>query len=339
MSSRQQKISPTTEKTFSQIDSMGTAQRYAREDHTHGTPDNPADTHVAQTDPHEQYRLESENHSHEASGIPGGQLDHGKAMVAASLLDDDHTQYIKHSLATAVSDFLIASGVGVFVKKTLAEVKTILGLGTAAYTAATDYVTHALATAANDFLVASGSGSFVKKTLAEVKTILGLGSAAYTASTDYAPAAKGVTNGDSHDHFGGDGAQIDHGGLAGLADDDHAQYVLVNNSRMATGHYRYAAALADTGTITLPTITGNWPAHGFIHCAHASTGVISESAEFEYGSTGAVQIIRGTANIEANGATAGKISLGPAVSANPVVIKNNLGGGVSVNAMVTLWYN
>jgi len=52
-----------------------------------------------------------------------------------------------------------------------------------------------------------------------------------------------------------------------------------------------------------------------------------------------VQIIRGTANIEANGATAGKISLGATVSANPVVIKNNLGGGVSVNAMVTLWYN
>ncbi len=106
-----------------------------------------------------------------------------------------------------------------------------------------------------------------------------------------------------------------------------------------TGRYRYAAALADTGTITLPTITANWPAHGFIHCAHASTGVISESAEFEYGSTGAVQIIRGTANIEANGATAGKISLGPAVAANPVVIKNNLGGGVSVNVVITLWYN
>ena len=105
-----------------------------------------------------------------------------------------------------------------------------------------------------------------------------------------------------------------------------------------TGRYRYAAALADAGTITLPTITANWSAHGFIHCAHASTGVISESAEFEYGSTGAVQIIRGTANIEANGATAGKISLGPAVAANPVVIKNNLGGGVSVNAMITLWY-
>jgi len=37
----------------------------------------------------------------------------------------------------------------------------------------------------------------------------------------YAPVAKGVTNGDSHDHNGGDGGQVDHGGLAGLTDADH----------------------------------------------------------------------------------------------------------------------
>ena len=45
---------------------------------------------------------------------------------------------ILHSLATAANDFLVASGSGIFVKKTLAEVKTILGLGTAAYTASAD---------------------------------------------------------------------------------------------------------------------------------------------------------------------------------------------------------
>jgi hypothetical protein len=39
---------------------------------------------------------------------------------------------IKHSLATAVNDFLIASGAGAYAKKTLAETKTILGLGSAA---------------------------------------------------------------------------------------------------------------------------------------------------------------------------------------------------------------
>jgi len=36
----------------------------------------------------------------------------------------------------------------------------------------------------------------------------------------------GVTNGDAHDHVGGDGAQIDHGGLGGLSDNDHTQYIL-----------------------------------------------------------------------------------------------------------------
>lgn len=43
-----------------------------------------------------------------------------------------------------------------------------------------------------------------------------LGTAATTASTDYAPASKGVTNGDAHDHSGGDGAQIAYSSLSGL---------------------------------------------------------------------------------------------------------------------------
>lgn len=40
--------------------------------------------------------------------------------------DDDHTQYIKHSLATVLNDFLVASGSGTFVKKNLAETIIIL---------------------------------------------------------------------------------------------------------------------------------------------------------------------------------------------------------------------
>ena len=100
---------------------------------------------------------------------------------------------ISHSLATALNDMLMASGSGVFVKKTLAEVKVILGLGTAAYTASSNYVPHSLAINANDFLVASGAGAFIKKTLAEVKTILGLGTAAYTAVGDYATAGHNHT--------------------------------------------------------------------------------------------------------------------------------------------------
>lgn len=48
------------------------------------------------------------------------------------------------------------------------------------------------------------------------RTALGLGTAAVTASTDYATAAQGVTNGDGHDHSGGDGAQIAYASLSGL---------------------------------------------------------------------------------------------------------------------------
>jgi phage baseplate assembly protein gpV len=41
----------------------------------------------------------------------------------------------------------------------------------------------------------------------------------------YSSSSSGVTNGDSHDHSGGDGAQIDHGELSGLSDDDHSIYL------------------------------------------------------------------------------------------------------------------
>jgi len=71
---------------------------------------------------------------------------------------DPHIGYVKHSLATALSDFLVASGPGLFVKKTLAEVKSILGLGTAAYTPSTAYATAAQGTLANNAIPSSLKG-------------------------------------------------------------------------------------------------------------------------------------------------------------------------------------
>lgn len=53
-------------------------------------------------------------------------------------LADPHTVYIKHILATAVNDFLVASGTGAFVKKTLAETLTILGKAAASGLASLD---------------------------------------------------------------------------------------------------------------------------------------------------------------------------------------------------------
>lgn len=58
----------------------------------------------------------------------------------------------------------------------------------------------------------------------------------------YAPIAKGVTNGDSHDHAGGDGAQIDHGGLAGLGDNDHPQYALLTASQTFNGTNQFVGS-------------------------------------------------------------------------------------------------
>jgi len=72
---------------------------------------------------------------HAHTGDEGAAVDHG---ALGGLGDDDHTQYIKHSLATALSDFLIASGAGAFVKKTLAETLAILGKAAASGLASLD---------------------------------------------------------------------------------------------------------------------------------------------------------------------------------------------------------
>jgi hypothetical protein len=87
-----------------------------------------------------------------------------------------------------------------------------------------------------------------------------------------------VTNGDSHDHAGGDGAQIDHGGLAGLADDDHTAYLLATGLREwseqgsdpatpAAGKWKlYFKAggiyhIDDAGVVTGPLSTGGSGGH------------------------------------------------------------------------------
>ena len=66
----------------------------------------------------------------------------------------------------------------------------------------------------------------------------------------FAAFANGVTNGDSHDHSGGDGAQIDHGGLAGLSDDDHPQYIKDSEFTQDSG------VLVGTGAGTFAEETG-----------------------------------------------------------------------------------
>ena len=75
-----------------------TQYRLESENHTHQSPGVEAgqlDHGLALTglgdDDHPQYRLESENHTHQSSGAQAGTLDHGLALTG--LTDDDHTQY------------------------------------------------------------------------------------------------------------------------------------------------------------------------------------------------------------------------------------------------------
>lgn len=70
-----------------------------------------------------------------------------------------------------------------------------------------------------------------------------------TADSLYAPLAKGVTNGDSHDHSGGDGAQINHTTLSNIGTNTHAEIDthLANTSNPHTV----------TANQVLPSQTGN----------------------------------------------------------------------------------
>ena len=83
----------------------------------------------------------------------------------------------------------------------------------------TQYVRHNLSTAGDDFLVGSGSNTWLKKTLAEAVTILRT-----VLDTVFAPITKGVTNGDTHDHLGGDGNQVAYSSLSGTQTQDSNTY-------------------------------------------------------------------------------------------------------------------
>lgn len=94
------------------------------------------------------------------------------------------------------------------------------GVGVVVGTTNTQTLTNKTISAANNTITTAASGNLtstnLNAALAELQTdIDGRAIAGHDHNTAYAHIANGVTNGDSHDHSGGDGAQIAYASLSG----------------------------------------------------------------------------------------------------------------------------
>lgn len=87
-------------------------------------------THEGAADPHTGYRLESADHTHQSTGLQAGTLDHGLALTGLS--DNDHPQYILHSVADAKGDILAASAADTFVRVAVGSDGDVLTANSAA---------------------------------------------------------------------------------------------------------------------------------------------------------------------------------------------------------------
>lgn len=126
-------------------------------------------------------------------------MDHG---ALDGLTDDDHTQY--HNDARGDVRY---AGIAHTSDTSNPHSVTAVQVGADAIgTAASAVSTHE-----------SGSSVHTIAATTGLQTALdGKSSTSHHHDATYAPIAQGVTNGDSHDHNGGDGAQIAYAGLSGL---------------------------------------------------------------------------------------------------------------------------
>lgn len=139
--------------------------------------------------------------------------------------------------------------------------------------------------------------------------ISGLGTAASTASTDYAPSASGVTNGNSHDHNGGDGAQIAYSSLSGLP-------------ALPTGTNTGDQTLSNTSNATSHTVTLSGSG-GSLQLVEGSNITLTTSG------TGAAGVVTIDASVTGGGGgTVTSIGLvvplGFSVSGSPVTTSGNI---------------
>lgn len=142
------------------------------------------------------------------------------------------------------------------------------------------------------------------------KIKIGDGSGTKTFSDDtsnastYAATAKGVTNGDSHDHSGGDGAQIAYSGLSGIPS------TFAPASHDNTAHSATYITISTTDTLTNKTINAdNNTISNLAHgsevdnpaTAHGATGAVMGTTNSQYVTNKYVDqvIIKGNGNVAA----------------------------------------
>jgi hypothetical protein len=89
-------------------------------------------------------------------------------------------------------------------------------------------------------------------------------------TTDFAPVAKGVTNGDAHDHNGGDGAQINHTTLSNIGTKTHAQ---IDAALGYSLHFGQISGQTPVDAATYYFSHSRWTGQGtgMIFCAKAGT--------------------------------------------------------------------
>lgn len=158
-----------------------------------------------------------------------GQTSLSKAVAAPDVID---VRFVPRSYGLPAADVSVdASGFSGNLSATDTDVQTALETIDAMTSGATDadaihdnvageiaaIAAKATPADADLALIEDSADSNNKKKVTLVSILSAIGAALY------APIAKGVTNGDSHDHSGGDGAQIDHTGMSNIGTNTHAQ--------------------------------------------------------------------------------------------------------------------
>lgn len=146
--------------------------------------------------------------------------------------------------------------------------------------------------------------------------------------TLYAPSSKGVTNGDSHDHYGGDGAQIRHGDLLDLSTSDHHTQYLNLSRHDTTSRHTPGTVVPVVTSVGNPGSDTNIPTEKAVRTALSSLHSQNTDQYLDYGGANqvsAAQLKKVT-----------KQMLNFVISGGGEVIPTGLAGGIQVPCTGTI---